>query len=276
MIRTTLTATTFAVAVLMGSTATAQPSDADILFDALGLPDIIDVMREEGVAYGAQIGADLFPNQVTPAWSATVETIYDAAAMQTTVRAAFNDILDGTDIAPMLDFFRSEPGQSIVALEVSARRALLDDAVDEASKDAARIAQADNTDRFQLIEEFAETNGLIETNVAGAMNANVAFYMGLMDGGAFDDALTESQILNDVYDQEPEIRENTSEWVYSFLLLAYDPISDDDIKAYTAFSSTDAGAVLNGALFEAFDDMFDAISFALGRESARVMAGQDL
>jgi hypothetical protein len=274
MLRTALVATTFSAAFVFANPAAAD--DADALFDALGLPDIIDVMRQEGIAYGAQIGSDLFPNRVTPAWAATVATIYDGEVMHDTVRAEFNAVIEGADVASMLAFFQSEPGQSIIELEVSARRALLDDAVDVASKEAAKIAQTDNTVRFQLIEDFAAGNDLLETNVADAMSANMAFYMGLTDGGAFDDALTEDQILADVWDQEPDIRANTSDWVYSFLLLAYDPLSDEDIAAYTAFSNTDAGAALNAALFSSFDDMFDGISFALGREAARTMASQDL
>ena len=274
MLRTALVATTFSAAFVFANPAASDDSDA--LFDVLGLPDIIDVMRQEGIAYGAQIGFDLFPNRVTPAWAATVATIYDGEVMHDTVRTEFNAVIEGADVASMVAFFQSEPGQSIIELEVSARRALLDDAVDVASKEAAKIAQTDNTVRFQLIEDFAAGNDLLETNVADAMSANMAFYMGLTDGGAFDDALMEDQILADVWDQEPDIRANTYDWVYSFLLLAYDPLSDEDIAAYTAFSNTDAGAVLNAALFSSFEDMFDGISFALGREAARTMASQDL
>lgn len=270
------TTAAFVAASAFAMPAFAQEDQAEVLFDALGLPDIIDIMREEGVVYGAQIGTDLFPNQITPAWAATVETIYDPVAMHASVKSAFIAALDKTDVTPMVDFFTSEPGRTMVSLEVSARRALLDDAVDEASKDAALIAKNDNTDRFQLVQEFVQTNDLIETNVVGAMNSNVAFYSGLMAGGAFDTALTQDQILDDVWDQEDDIRVNTSEWVYGFLMLAYDPVSDADLQAYTAFSASNDGVALNGALFASFDGMFDSISFALGREAARAMAGQDL
>lgn len=271
-----LTTAAFVAMSTFAVPAFAQDTQVDALYDALGLPDIVDIMREEGVVYGAQIGTDLFPNQNTPAWAATVETIYDPVAMHSSVKSAFTAALDGADVTPMVDFFTSEPGRTMVTLEVSARRALLDDAVDEASKDAALIAKNDNTDRFQLVQEFVQTNDLIETNVVGAMNSNVAFYTGLMAGGAFDEALTQDQILNDVWDQEDDIRANTTEWVYGFLMLAYDPVSDTDLQAYTAFSASDDGVALNGALFASFDGMFDRISFALGREAARMMAGQDL
>jgi len=276
MIHRTIAIASIVTSSFISLPALAQNTQAELLFDALGLPDIVDIMREEGVVYGAQIGTDLFPNKVSPAWRATVETIYDSAAMHASVKAAFIHALDNQDVTPMVAFFSSDLGKTLVSLEVSARRALLDDTVEQASKDVATVAKFNNTERFQLVDAFVQTNDLIEINVAGAMNSNVAFYMGLMAGGAFDEALTQDQILNDVWDQAADIRANTSEWVYGFLLLAYDPVSATDLEKYTAFSASDTGVALNGALFAAFDDMFDAISFALGREAARVMAGQDL
>ena len=206
----------------------------------------------------------------------TVETIYDSSAMHASVEAAFIHALDNQDVTPMVAFFSSDLTKTLVSHEVSARRALLDYTVDQASKDVATVAKFNNTERFQLVDAFVQTNDLIEINVAGAMNSNVAFYMGLMAGGAMDEALTQDQILNDVWDQAADIRANTSEWVYGFLLRAYDPVRGVDLETYTAFSASNTGVALIGALFVAFDDMFDSKSFALGREAARVMAGQDL
>ena len=276
MIQRTIAIASIVTSSFISLPALAQNTQSELLFDALGLPDIVDIMREEGVVYGAQIGTDLFPNQVSPAWRATVETIYDSSAMHASVEAAFIHALDNQDVTPMVAFFSSDLTKTLVSHEVSARRALLDDTVDQASKDVATVAKFNNTERFQLVDAFVQTNDLIEINVAGAMNSNVAFYMGLMAGGALDEALTQDQILNDVWDQAADIRANTSEWVYGFLLLAYDPVRGADLETYTAFSASDTGFALIGALFAAFDDMFDSISFALGREAARVIAGQDL
>ena len=276
MFHRSISAGAFVAALSVASPTVAQDHDAEILFEALGLPDIIDIMREEGVVYGAQVGTDLFPSRVGLSWSAAVETIYDPEVMQRDVKAAFIAALDGDDVAAMIAFFTSDLGRRFVDLEVAARRALLDDETDAASKALAATARAQNSARFQIVDTFVQSNDLIETNVVGALNSNYAFYTGLMKGGAFEDALTEDQILADVWDQEPDIRANTAEWVYSFLMLAYDPVSDADLQAYIAFSKSEAGQQLNHTLFDAFDDHFDAISFKLGFEAARMMTGADL
>ena len=268
---------TAAVVATFALPAMAQDQSVETrLFDALGMSDIIEIMREEGIVYGRQIGDDLLGGMVGTEWMAVVETIYDAEMMKTVVAAQMREELEGADVQAMLDFFSTDRGVRIIALEVSARRALLDDAVEEASKEAAAMASVDETPRFLQVQRFVEANDLIETNVVGAMNSNFAFYMGLMDGGALDGDITEQQILTDVWSQEAEIRQNTSEWVYSFSLMAYQPLSDADLDAYIAFSESDAGQDLNSALFGAFDGLFDDISFALGVASSVYMTGQEL
>jgi len=248
----------------------------DVLFAAIGLPEIVEIMREEGVSYGAEMETDLFAGRGGARWLAMVDQIYDAEWMATTVRNRFDTELAAQDIVPMVAFFTSERGRRIIQLEVTARRALLDESVDEASRTALSAMILDRDPRLDLIREFAEANDLIESNVTGAMNASYAFYTGLAQGGAFPLEMTEDQILTDVWSQEEMIRDDTEEWLLSYLALAYRPLSDDDLRAYIAFSETEPGVAMNRALFVAFDEMFEALSLALGQAASRFLAGEEL
>ncbi|NBT31861.1 MAG: hypothetical protein EBT13_08180 [Rhodobacteraceae bacterium] len=253
--------------------ASAQSEAAYDLFIATGQPEIIQIMREEGLDYGEMINSDLLGDTGGAKWRALVSDIYDAELMTSAVQAAFVRSISEEDAAAALSFFSSDAGKTII---VSARRAMLDDAAEAAANDAAAIAAADQTDRQKAIETFVVANDLIETNVVGAMNSNYAFYLGMMDGGALQGELTEDQILSDVWSQEADIRQTTGEWVYSFLTLAYQPLSDADMAAYIAFSETPAGRALNNAYFAAYDDLFNNISRALGYGAAQAMTGSDL
>ncbi len=256
--------------------AFAQDNDTDVLFDLLMLPEIISIMREEGVSYGETIGQDLFAGPPTADWQAKVERIYDYDVMVGMVKEDFEISLSDVDLSPMIEFFGSDQGQMIIGLEVSAREALLDEAVEEASEEMAAVAIADEDPRMSLVQEFVQVNNLIETNVAGALNSNLAFYGGLVDGGAFGGALSEEDILTDVWSQEPEIRSNTTDWIHSFLFMAYQPLDDADLQGYIAFSETDAGGDINRAMFESFDRLFNGISRSLGRAAATEMTSQEL
>lgn len=248
----------------------------DALFDALGMPQIIEIMREEGLSYGETLAVEMLPGGPSEEWNSAVSAIYDVGVMQAEVRGAFGQAIDGADIAAILSFFTSEQGERIVGLEVSARRALLDESIEEASRENAFIAMADETPRYLLIEEFVNSNDLIEANVAGSLNSSYAFYIGLIDGGAMPAGITPEVALQDVWAQEPQVRSDTIEWLYSFLLMAYQPLSDAELEAYIAFSQTEAGQDLTNALFGAFNGTFDDISRALGLASARFMIRQEL
>lgn len=265
---------TFAAAPLMGQQRDAEKVDA--LFGALGMPQMIEIMREEGLAYGDTLATDMLPGGPSSDWADAVSAIYDIDMMTEEVRGALGEALEGDDIDAMLAFFQSTTGERIVGLEISARRALLDDEVEEISKENAAIAMLDETPRFLMVQEFIDANDLIEANVIGSLNSVYAFYTGLIDGGAMPAGMTLETALQDVWAQEPVVRSDTTEWLYSFLLMAYQPLSDDEFDAYLVFSRSEAGQDMTNALFTSFNGMFDDISRALGIASSRFMMTQEL
>ncbi|MEM9473884.1 MAG: hypothetical protein AAGA71_01230 [Pseudomonadota bacterium] len=274
MLRILLAAT---LALLMSLPARAEMTpDQQALFDALGLPDIIQVMREEGVEYGNSMEEMLFPGRGGASWAAVVERIYDPQLMQEKVAIGMADALADTDVAPLLEFFTSERGRAIISFEVSARQALTDPDIEAAAQEKLEIMRADGDERLDLIEEFVDANDLIGSNLMGAMNSNFAFYQGLSDGNGLPEELTEEQMLIDIWDREDEVRAETETWVYSYLAMAYQPLSDADLEAYVDLSESDAGRALNRALFSSFDEMYSTISRALGLAAAQYIVGQDI
>jgi hypothetical protein len=264
---------------LRAESAAASAAAADRLADTLRIGEVMAIMRDEGLAYARSIEDDLFPGQGGAGWERTVGVIYDAATMEARFRAAFRDALaeDPATVAAALGFFGDDRGQHILSLELEARRALLDEAVEDAAKARAEDMAAAGDARMAALREFAAANDLVEANVQGALNANLAFYRGMVEaGGAFTEDLTEEQMLDDVAGQEADIRAETEAWLYPYLALAYAPLADADLVAYTDFSRTPAGRRLNAALFAAFDAVFVPISRELGLATGRQLAGQDI
>ena len=248
------------------------------LIQTMRIGDMLDVMRMEGLDYGASLEADMFGGDAGAGWQGNLGRIYDVSQMQSQIE----DVLlqqFASDPATLTDieaFFSSDQGQRILMLEVEARRAMLDDAAKEAAELRAAQMTEDRDPRMDLLKRFAEVNDLIEMNVAGAMSSNLAFYQGMADEGAFDNNLTEEQMLADVWAQEPQVRADSEKWLMSFLTLAYEPLADTDLEAYIAFSESASGQRLNTALFAAFDQVFRTISRDLGQAAARQMQGQDI
>ncbi len=248
------------------------------LSDALMMGDVVAVMRDEGIEYGGTLEDEMFPGQGGADWKAAVSSIYDTERMRREFDARLSRELQASPeaVEQSLAFFESAQGKRILALELEARRALTDDKAEEAAKVAVEDMIAGADPRMDVLRAFAEANALVELNVAGALNANLAFYKGLDEGGAFGGEMTEDQMLADVWGQEADVRAQTEEWVYSFLALAYAPLSDADMAAYQAFSESPAGQQINAALFAAYDAVFTPISRKLGVAAAGQMQGEDI
>ncbi|WP_099824081.1 DUF2059 domain-containing protein [Oceaniglobus indicus] len=246
------------------------------LYDALGMQDVIAIMQQEGLAYGEDLRAEMFPGRGGAAWNTMVARLYDVEAMDELVSSRFAVLMEGTDTAPLIEFFESELGARIIRLEISARRALVDPDVEATAQAALDDMRQAGDPRLDILDDFVDANDLIEANVVGAMNSNYAFYSGLLDGDAFNGDMTEADVLADVWGQEPTIRADTIEWVYGYLTLAYQPLSDADVEAYTALARTTEGQAMNQAIFGAFDAMYVTISRALGQGAAQFISGEDL
>ena len=258
--------------------AAAIRPEVATLMETMRIGDIVALLREEGIDYGRTLENDMFPGAGGAGWEATVGLIYDGARMQAAFGASLNAALDGqgeaTEAAQA--FFGSDLGQKVLGLEIEARRALLDDVTEEAAKVAWEEMAAEGGTRVDLLEAFVAANDLVESNVMGALNSNLAFYKGMAEGGAFGDDMTEEQMLSDTWAQEGEIRASTENWIFPYLALAYGPLSDEELGQYIDFSKSAAGQALNVALFAAFDDVFTPVSGALGLAVARQMQGQDI
>jgi hypothetical protein len=257
----------------------AASADPAALLTTLRIPEMIAVMQDEGIAYGDELEEQLFPGAGGARWDEAVARVYDEPALLERFQSAFAARLaaDPQAMDQIVGFFGTDRGQQILILEIEARRALLDEAVEEAAAVSVDDMRARDDPRLALLERFATANDLIEQNVSGALNANFAFYQGMSDGGAFDGAkMTEADMLAEVWAQEPDIRAETESWLYPFLALAYKPLSDADVEAYLAFSESEAGRAMNAAMFAAFDEVFREISRDLGRAAAEMLSGRDI
>lgn len=264
----------FAALALALWAATAMAGDqTERLFAALRVDETIQIMREEGLAYGDQLAQDMLPSGLDPAWSALVSRIYNPEKMALVVRRHFDAVFDSAHADTLIRFFESETGKEIIAAELDARRAFMEPDIEEAARATWRETDK-TTARQKAIADYIAANDLIGLNVAGALNANFLFYRGLSEGGGLE--MSEEDMLKDVWSQEGETRDDTREWLFAYLTLAYDPLPLGAVRAYADLSLTPAGRTLNRALFAGFDQMYADLSLSLGLAVGSRMIGEEL
>lgn len=273
------------LAVFFGQAAPAQtaapggdiPPGLAALFEAVGMAENFEILAEIGLADAVALEETMFPGRGGAAWRAVLNGFYQPGPLQETFTGAFPaERLSAADMAEVTAFYSTDLGRRIVRGELAAWRAISEPATEEAANAVYFQQLEDNSPRVGLLTRFIEVNGFVDLNVSGALNSNYAFYRGLSDAGAYEQALPPAMMLAEVWNQEPDIRRETVLWLYSFQLMAYEGLSDAEIEAYIAFSETPAAQAYNAALFAGFDAVFETMSYRLGTAAALFMTGERL
>lgn len=252
-------------------------ADANLvrLYNALQLDAYVQISQSEGLADVDVLSQDMLGRPPSARLNDQMSAVYDFDRMKNAVMAGL-DSLSPDQIAQSLLFFESEIGTRIVDLELSARKAISDDAIEAAARESWRATKADTTSNSLLehIADITTSTDLVNSNVSGALNSNLRFYQGMASRDGLD--LPEDQILTLVWAQEPDIRNDTTEWLGAYMLMAYAPLDLADVEIYAELWRTETGGALNAAIFAGFNKMYNEISYATGQVIALNMAGQDL
>lgn len=237
-----------------------------VLMDSMQFDEVVSILHEEGIAHGASLDAEMLGGKGGPVWTEQVRALYDPQRMEAGVRQALSDGLDEAEIERATAFYASEAGSGIVASENQARRAMTDPSIETAARALVNQTRRDNPAVYAMVEDFIEINDLIDNNVSGAMSQQFRFLKGLSDGGL--NTKTDTLILDDVWAMQESITVDTKDWLYTYLILAYVALPQEDLDEYVGFSASDAGQALNAALFAGFDEVYRDISYGLGRAVA--------
>jgi hypothetical protein len=263
---------------LLAAPAPAPSSSAaqGALGEALQLDAMVDVLREEGLAdaEGMAPGGEAGARR----WRATVAAIYDRDRMRRTLDEVLAARMAPApqERAAAIAFFTSATGVRVLQLEVAARRSLLDPDTEAAARFRWEDMVAAQDPRVSQLLALAEAADLVEANVAGSLNASLAFYLGIAEAGGPLAGLAEEDILSMVSADEARTRAQTEGWLFPYMTLAYAPLSAEELARFTEFSASPAGRRLNAVMFAAYERLFTAISHDLGLAAGRELAGQDI
>ena len=260
-------------------TATDQAPLAQEMWAVLDFDALMPILRDEALAQADSMAAEMFPRGGTGHFREVVGQIHEPARLTELLQGALAQALTRSDpalIERALAFYGGDLGQRMIGIEIDARRTLIDPDADSAAQADADAAFSRGTPRSAAIQRLIERGNLIEPNVAGAMNASLAFSQGFAAGEGHTMPMSETDQLREVWSQEPQIRADTESWLRGYLMLAYSPLSDDDLADYTEFAGAPEGQALSDALFAAFDTLFQQTSRDMGLAAAAELTGREL
>lgn len=273
---------TLLIALLSFGVTFSRPALADDLSRAFLLPELFDIMAEEGRSSVLADGAVPLQGRDLAQFTSDVEGIYHAERMLADFTQALDAELAGSpDVrADALEFAATDLGRRVLRLELAAREALLDDDVDALARLALDDARAGVSgeagfQRLQLVRERIDANELVELNVSLGLNTSFAYYRGMMAENAVQ-GMSSDMLLQLVWAQEPEIRADIEDWVESYFLMTYQPLDAEDMQAYVDYVGTPLAQDFNRAMFRAFDTVFSEISYQVGRALGRRLNFEEL
>lgn len=251
-----------AAALWMAALPALADRESDQLFDAMGIPALIVAFAEDGRESIPVIDSGFLGGNGGAILAETGEQLYDPARLDAELRASFARLVDPQQARQATVFFESDQGQRIVALEVEARQAMVDDAVEDAAKAASETA---DEEVLQLIT----VRDLVEVNTDIAIAARLAFFEGFLSAapGAENP---------DVEAQRGIVTEDTRAWITGYYMLVASALEDNDLDTYIAFWETDVGQGIDAALSDAFEESYVALSYGLGQVVGRLMPQNDL
>lgn len=259
--------------------STEVAAQEEQLWQVLQLAELMPIMQDEARAEAETMEATMFERGGDGRWIEIVAEIHDPKRLEGLFRAGLAKALADVPadrIAEALDFYQTALGQRLVGLETSARVVMLDPDAEVDAKASFATAASRADPRADQIRRLIDDADLVDPNVAGGMNAALAFARGFDDGGGYPMPMTEAQMLTDVWSQEPAIRAETLGWMEAYLFLAYSPLTDDEVEAYIRFAASPGGRVLSEVLFQAFDAQFVQTSRDMGFAAAGQLTGREL
>ncbi|MEL6884272.1 MAG: hypothetical protein AAFP87_07160 [Pseudomonadota bacterium] len=235
---------------------------ASRLVDAMGIPALIVSFTQDGMASARDLDASFLGGQGGDVFFETVRRLHDPARMEAELRAAMTAALDPAAARQALVFFESDQGTRIIELEVEARRAMVDDALEEAAK-----AAADNAGDAVL--RLLSVRDLVDGNTDIAVAAQAAFF----DGLAFASGTSDRP---DIESRRGVIAEETRQWLTGYYMLVASALPEDDFDTYIAFWETEVGQAVDDAMYAAFETSYVSLSYGLGQAVGRLMPQNDL
>ena len=273
--------------VAVGQPGQAQPrlpaphhqQAAEVVWDVMRLDGLMPVLRDEAVAEGRDMAAALFPDGGTGRWLDRVSAIHDPARVKALFLQGMAGVMPGVnqrDVEAGLAFYSTVFGQRILALETSARIAMLDPDTEAAARDAFAQAMRRRDPRAARVVRLIRSADLIDPNVAGSLNGAIAFSRGFQAGGGFPMPLPDGQIIQEAWEREARTRADIEAWIGAYLFLAYAVLGNAEFDRYTAYAASDGGQALSRLMFAGFDAMVSTTSYDMGLAAAAEMRGRQL
>lgn len=252
--------------------------EAEIIAELIQLDPLLEALAEEGHKYGADVGKSLFGFGGGLRWRSQVKAAYAPERLKPIfMQALAQSIYEDTDqLAQIVQFYESNPGDKIPKYELEARKKLMDEAEAEAAQVQAEKLRAEQSPRMRQIQRIITEGDLIEMNVISSMNALIAFDQGVASAAQNSNNSAKHKGFGEIWAQESNIRADSASWLMAYFTTASEALTDQELRLWADFSASDAAKSLNRAISSGMDAAQTHAMTELGRAAGMILEGDNI
>lgn len=277
MTRLFLSLAVFVAILLAGAPRAAADAQADAAAksNAEKLDRLFQLMRVEEVLRGFPEALLQGMDENPGAWGTDMpreavkqaaERHFNATVMANGMRLLMTGTMTPADLDAAIQFYSTDLGRRIVALEVAAAAPELADTVE---KEGARIygdLQDRDSPRIGQIRRMIEAMSLIDWGMAMVMNMSFAMFSAVYAGPEAEGGLSEEQILTMINASMGGLRGELTAVMNAESAFTYRDLSDEEFERYVMFLETREGLALAKASLDAIREVMINRSRAFGDE----------
>lgn len=256
--------------------------DADRIVAAMQVDRLAEVLAAEVAGSGDPFRPDTPPHSgPDDGWGVIVGRIAPVQRIRAGLRdgiargvEGLRDPAERAAVAEALAFWESGLGRRVVLLEIGAREALAAPDIEAAARDSFAAAAARGHPRAAQVRALIEAADLVEPAVAASLNIAVATLQGAQE--AAQGAMRDPSIIEDAWEQEPEIRADQTGWIEALVFMASAPLSDAEMAQLIEAAGHPGNRRLGAILNEAATGTFVEVARDLGRASVLRLRGERL
>lgn len=210
------------------------------------------------------------------AWDLAAKQIFPSDDMFQDITGEIDGSLEAEEIDEMVQFFETGLGKKVTDMEVAAQTGEASLRLEvEGAQILAEMIEND-VDRLERYTSMVEALGVVESQVATAMNINFAIMSGMAASGKLPYEMSEEEILGNIASQQDLMRADIQNSVYVTFAFTYQGLSDAELDEYIAFLTSDNGRALYGSINRATETVLNVRAHAFGARLMELQGVQEL
>lgn len=244
----------------------AERDELRAFLEVTGFDVSITSLQHEVVTGAGLSGAeaDEFGSQ----YVALAETVFDPELMLARAIDMMQAVLPDELVAHGADFYASDLGQRLVAVENESHMADSDARRAEGEAILAELAET-NPDRVEDYQAMLAAIGGVETSVRAIIEVQIRYLLAAMAAGSSDLGFSEAELRALLAEQIPAMRSDMERFSMIGAAYTYRDISDDDVAAYRAALEAPAMQqvyeVLNAIQYQVMAERYEALAVELAK-----------